>query len=519
MSEALPESTENDVPDVGATINLREPFRLGDWLIEPSLRQARQGETVVKIEPRNLRVLLVLASRPGETVSPRDIEALAWEGFVVTPDSLYQSIRQLRQVLGDTKSPATYIETVPRRGYRLVAEVQASNSCALSTEGERPAPRIQCDSFRRGGSLFQLPGRSRLALAFALISATGLAWTVYGPAASQVPYGRNASIVMPANMENLDVSSLRDLGKTARRTGRARESLLYLERALRLQVRNAGEHNEVAIELLNELAGTHLWLDEEEAAQSFASRALSLIDANAVGVLPLQASCTLVETLIAVGDYASADRVLVDAVAVAHEEYGDDQSVFAAYLTVKTTLRWAQGQLEEAEKLAREAVRVDVRARGEMDYRTAYSRGLLGMVLLDRGDLTNAEGELRGAIDVLERTTDQQHPYRLSLEHHLAEVLVKVGKVDEAEILLRRELAALEAQRAVDWRKARAMSVLAEAFIRRENVSEARHYLTLAKAKLTRTKGWPIEREARNLNARIEMLSALWTRSASVAKR
>jgi DNA-binding response OmpR family regulator len=88
-----------------SAFEMTEPFTLGDWRIDPPLRRASKGETVVKIDPRNLRVLQILAERRGQLVSQREIETIAWEGVIVTPDSLYQSIRQLRQALGDTKSP------------------------------------------------------------------------------------------------------------------------------------------------------------------------------------------------------------------------------------------------------------------------------------------------------------------------------------------------------------------------------------------------------------------------------
>src|SRR5687768_15279478 len=109
--------------NTAAPIDSSVPFVLGEWRIDPSARNATRGDEVVKIDPRNMRVLQILVERQGQIVSQRELEALAWEGVVVTPDSLYQSIRQLRQALNDTKSPAKYIETVPRRGYRLLADV------------------------------------------------------------------------------------------------------------------------------------------------------------------------------------------------------------------------------------------------------------------------------------------------------------------------------------------------------------------------------------------------------------
>ncbi|WP_373924994.1 winged helix-turn-helix domain-containing protein [Duganella vulcania] len=78
----------------------------------------RDGEPV-RLDPRTLRLLLCLAGRAGELVSADELLSQVWPGVIVTPDSVYQAIASLRRVLGE----ASYIVTVPRQGYRLVAEV------------------------------------------------------------------------------------------------------------------------------------------------------------------------------------------------------------------------------------------------------------------------------------------------------------------------------------------------------------------------------------------------------------
>jgi DNA-binding winged helix-turn-helix (wHTH) protein/TolB-like protein/Tfp pilus assembly protein PilF len=111
--------------DPGSTIPNRKlaPFRVGDWLADPSRDVLVRGNEQVKIEPKTMAVLLLLASRAGEVVSQAELEAQVWRGLVVTSQSVYQSIGQLRRVLGDSARTSQYIETVPRRGYRLVAPV------------------------------------------------------------------------------------------------------------------------------------------------------------------------------------------------------------------------------------------------------------------------------------------------------------------------------------------------------------------------------------------------------------
>src|SRR5215813_11911381 len=99
------------------------PFTVGDWRVDPAAKQIARATEVIKVDPRNMRLLVLLASRPGEIWSQEDIEQGAWPGIVVTPNSVYQAIAQLRRAFGEEKSSRRYIETVSRRGYRLVASV------------------------------------------------------------------------------------------------------------------------------------------------------------------------------------------------------------------------------------------------------------------------------------------------------------------------------------------------------------------------------------------------------------
>jgi transcriptional activator of cad operon len=99
------------------------PFEIGAWRVEPALDQLVGNGKVVKLEPRTMRLLLYLAVRAGQVVSVEQLLTEVWGDVVVTPDSVYQCIAGLRRALGDDKKSSSYIVNVPRRGYRLVADV------------------------------------------------------------------------------------------------------------------------------------------------------------------------------------------------------------------------------------------------------------------------------------------------------------------------------------------------------------------------------------------------------------
>lgn len=101
----------------------RPPFRVGPWRADPALDLISQGDSSVKLVPKTMDVLCHLAQRAGEVVSQEEIEHTVWRQVVVTPSSVYQAIADLRRALGDDKHRPTYIATVPRKGYRLIAPV------------------------------------------------------------------------------------------------------------------------------------------------------------------------------------------------------------------------------------------------------------------------------------------------------------------------------------------------------------------------------------------------------------
>jgi len=94
-------------------------LRVGAWCVDTASGEMARGGESVRLDPRTLRLLLCLAGRAGELVSADELLSQVWPGVIVTPDSVYQAIASLRRVLGE----ASYIATVPRQGYRLVAEV------------------------------------------------------------------------------------------------------------------------------------------------------------------------------------------------------------------------------------------------------------------------------------------------------------------------------------------------------------------------------------------------------------
>ncbi|WP_353068850.1 winged helix-turn-helix domain-containing protein [Tunturibacter empetritectus] len=98
-------------------------LRIGTWCVNPASGQiSRDGESA-RLEARTMRLLVCLAEHAGEVVSIDDLLSQVWSGVIVSPDSVYQAVASLRRLLGDDPKQPTYIATVPRLGYRMVATV------------------------------------------------------------------------------------------------------------------------------------------------------------------------------------------------------------------------------------------------------------------------------------------------------------------------------------------------------------------------------------------------------------
>ena len=100
-------------------------FRLGPWTVDPGLDRLEGGGSTIALEPKAMDLLLCLARRAGETVSKETILDEVWGGAFVVEAVIPKTISALRTALGDDAAHPTFILTVPRRGYRLVAAVSA----------------------------------------------------------------------------------------------------------------------------------------------------------------------------------------------------------------------------------------------------------------------------------------------------------------------------------------------------------------------------------------------------------
>ncbi|MCB9681220.1 MAG: winged helix-turn-helix domain-containing protein [Alphaproteobacteria bacterium] len=102
-------------------------LRFGEFVLDPARAELRRGDTVVSLQPQVFDGLTFFARHPGVLHTREALHEALWPGVFVAEDALSQLIRKIRVGLDDTPTAPRYLETVPRRGYRFIADVVADD--------------------------------------------------------------------------------------------------------------------------------------------------------------------------------------------------------------------------------------------------------------------------------------------------------------------------------------------------------------------------------------------------------
>jgi TolB-like protein/Tfp pilus assembly protein PilF len=259
-------------------------LQIGAWRVDPALDEISRDGTNVKLEPRTMRLLGCLAKHAGQVVSVEKLLDEVWTGVVVTPNSVYKALAELRRALGDNPKEPSYIANVLRRGYRLVAPVAPwVDPSAVPSEDSVAAERMSA-ALRGSLTTTTVSDKSIAVLPFEDMSekkdqgyfADGMAEEVVHLLA-RVPgirvIGRSSSFQFKGKNEDLRVIG----------------SVLGAAYVLEGSVRKSGNRLRVAAQLIGTQDGSHLWSgsydkDFDEVLQIQDQIAASLVRALQVAV-------------------------------------------------------------------------------------------------------------------------------------------------------------------------------------------------------------------------------------------
>jgi DNA-binding winged helix-turn-helix (wHTH) protein/TolB-like protein len=114
-------------------------FSFDDVSVDCENFRILKAGVMITLTPRAFDVLVVLLRQPGRVVEKRELFDQVWGETIVTDNALTKIIKEIRQTLNDDANAPRYIETVPKRGYRFIAEVEEKAQREIpSTPTARP---------------------------------------------------------------------------------------------------------------------------------------------------------------------------------------------------------------------------------------------------------------------------------------------------------------------------------------------------------------------------------------------
>jgi len=131
-------------------------FQVADWQVDPkSARISRAGESI-KLEPKVMAVLVYLADHAGQVISREELETAVWAPSIVSYDAVSSTLLKLRKAFADNPKNPQIVETISKKGYRLLAPVRRGAS--VSEAPPREGPTLSNQLFWRAGAAFVLVG-------------------------------------------------------------------------------------------------------------------------------------------------------------------------------------------------------------------------------------------------------------------------------------------------------------------------------------------------------------------------
>jgi DNA-binding winged helix-turn-helix (wHTH) protein len=118
----------------GAAGHLPAEFDLGGWRVQPSLNRLTRDGATVRVEPKVMDVLVVLARGAGQVLSKSDLAGAVWPEVFVSESVITRAIAGLRRALADDAQRPRFIETIAKRGYRLLVAPLPVATGALDAE-------------------------------------------------------------------------------------------------------------------------------------------------------------------------------------------------------------------------------------------------------------------------------------------------------------------------------------------------------------------------------------------------
>jgi TolB-like protein/DNA-binding winged helix-turn-helix (wHTH) protein/Flp pilus assembly protein TadD len=272
--------------------------RFGIYEISLQSGELRKSGVRIRVQQQPLKLLEILLEHPGQVVTREELRNRLWpnDSFGDFDQAVNIAIAKVRGALGDSADNPRFIETLPKRGYRFIADVSITESDPYLARPESGRIEVSEDQFREASSAPSkrsawLKARTAIGLVLILILTLLVMWLFRSRNRASATTTIRSIAVLP--LENLSgdaaqdyfadgmtdqlitdlaqISALRVISRTSAMTYKgARKPLPEIARQLHVDavvegtVLRSGEQVRITAQLIQASADTHLWADSYE---------------------------------------------------------------------------------------------------------------------------------------------------------------------------------------------------------------------------------------------------------------
>lgn len=285
--------------ETGMNGDEKHRYRFKSFNLDVGERQLLQNDTAVSLTPKAFDVLVCLVERGGHLVEKEALIQSVWPDSFVEESNLARIVHTLRKTLGDDGNGNSFIETVPTKGYRFVADVSIENGVAIgrSTDGLSVTPdaeNLEAESTLKNENEPMRPAevpitRQGFPWAFALLGTAlilaAAGWVWFGQSLNINAVGLNGNSVLTLNREayfNYKEGRL----ALEKNPGDHEKALEYFDKAIQFDPNLADAYAGRAIVKMWKFASSRMPDDMAQARTSI-DRALEINGASSLAQLAL----------------------------------------------------------------------------------------------------------------------------------------------------------------------------------------------------------------------------------------
>lgn len=189
---------------IGPDMELPRKIGFGGWILDRRSGELSRDGVVLRLQVQPLQILEELLTHAGELVTREQLISRLWPKGVVDFDTgLNSAMRKLRIALGDDADTPRFIETIPRRGYRLVCPIdigvaQDTDSLHVSARASTSAPQFRMVAFQPPSPTDQ-PASLRVGVILSVLMflVSVVAWQLVGRSTPTIQPQTNSIVVLP----------------------------------------------------------------------------------------------------------------------------------------------------------------------------------------------------------------------------------------------------------------------------------------------------------------------------------